>query len=139
MSGPVDMPKCITIERKKQRVCIAGMRHRIDLFFRAIQPITKSGVDFGEAFENKHTVWAFLDTRHGIQFFDGANIEQLTTHRFIFRFVPKLTFNVTFEDFIVFKNIRYRVMNAENLEEDDTFHQLDCVVRGDDTLQATEV
>lgn len=133
------MPDCKTIERKKIRACIAGMRHRIDLFFRAIQPITKDGVDYGEAFENKQTVWALLDTSHGIQFFDGANIEKRTTHRFIFRFISPTLFNVTFEDFIVFKNIRYRVMNAENLEEDDTFHQLDCVVRGDDTLAVTKV
>ncbi len=135
MSGYVEMPDCIQIKRKKERVCIAGMNHRIDVFVRSIQPITKDEVDFGEAFTNKITVWALLDTKRGIQFFDKVNIEQTTTHRFIFRFIP----DVTFERFITFKGIRYRVMNCENLQEEDTFHQWDCIARGDDTLPATEV
>ena len=138
-NGYVEMPDCKSIQRLKQKVCIAGMRHRIDLFFRALQPITKDGVDFDEAFENKHTVWALLDTRRGVVFFDDTNIEQRTTHRFIFRFIPEVIFNVTSEDFIVFRGRRYRVINAENLEEDDTFHQVDCVVRGNELLEATKV
>ncbi len=135
MSGDVEMPDCIQIKRKKERVCIADMNHRIDIFFRAIQPIKKDSVDFGEAFIDKRTVWALLDTKRGTQFFDDDNIEQGTTHRFIFRFIP----DVSFEDFIFFKGKRYRVMNKENLQEEDTFYQLDCVVRGSELLESTKV
>lgn len=128
------MPDCIKLKRKKEQACIASMNHRVNIFFRAIQPITKDGVDFDEKFINERTVWASLETRHGVEFFDDNNILQRTTHRFIMRFLPA----VTFEDFIVFKGVRYRVITSENLEEADTFYRLDCVVRGIDTLEVTK-
>lgn len=129
------MPDCIKLKRKKEQACVASMNHRIDIFFRAIKPISTDTVDFNEDFIDQRTVWASLETRKGVEFFDDNNIMQRTTHRFIMRFLPR----VTFEDFIVFKTIRYRIVDVENLEEADTFYQIDCVVRGPDTLQVTKV
>ncbi len=129
------MPSCVKLMKKKEQACIASMDHRIDIFFREITPPIDDSVDFDEKFINQRTVWASLDTRRGVEFFDDNNIMQRTTHRFIMRFIP----NVTFTDFIVFKTIRYRLESVENLQEEDTFYQLDCVVRGTETLEVTKV
>lgn len=129
------MPKCIKLKQRKEQACIASMRFRIKLFLREIEGIKTDTVDFGENFINEREVWASLDTTRGTQFFDDNNILKRTTHRFIIRFIP----GVTFEDFVVFKNLRYRVLFVENVQETDTFYKIDCVIRGDDTLPVTEV
>ena len=129
------MPECKKLRRRKEQACIASMNRRIDIFFREIEGIKTDTVDFDEKFINQRTVWASLDTKRGTEFFDDNNILQRTTHRFILRFIP----GVTFEDFIVFRNIRYRIESVENLQENDTFYQLDCTVRGPETVEATKV
>ena len=129
------MPKCIKIKRKKEQACIAGLNKRIDIFLREITPVSTQTVDFNERFVNQRTVWANVDTRVGAQFFDENNILQLITHVFIIRFIP----GVTFEKIVVFKNIRYRIVQVENLQQSDTYYRLRCAVRGIDTIEVTKV
>jgi len=129
------MPKCIKIQRKKEQACIAALNKRIDIFLREITPIKTETVDFNEQFINQRTVWANVDTKTGTQFFDEFNILQRITHVFIIRFIP----GVTFEDFVVFENNRYRIIEAENLQQSNTYHRLNCTIRGPDNIEVTKV
>ena len=135
MNGCVDVPKCIKLKRRKEQACIAAMNERIDIELRQIVAVKTEIVDFDEEFINRRTVWASVDTKGGTQFFDENNILQIISHVFIIRFIP----DVTFEDFVIFKNIRYRIVQVENLQQSDTYYRLRCTVRGTDTIEVTKV
>jgi SPP1 family predicted phage head-tail adaptor len=108
------------------------MSERIDIATRAITAPIDGSVDFSENFTVDETVWAMVETKNGVEVFDGVGITGIATHFFYIRYIP----DVTFEKWITFKNKKFNILDVQNLEERDEFYLLRCTLRGDETLQA---
>lgn len=122
---------CKRVALDKRRVCIGDLNKRIILHDRNITGVT-SGVDFDETLSNPKKVWAGLKTVHGEDIFDGANVIGVATHKFYIRFIASLTS----ETFVEFNGKYFKILDTQNLEENNEFIELRCSVRGDKTKAA---
>lgn len=120
------MAKCSKIQKKKRQVCIGDMKDEITIQARNIKSPPSDGVDFVEEFTGDDVVWAAVNTKSGVVFFDGTNQEVLKTHEIYIRYLQ----GVTAEAWVLFKGSRYDVLQVDNLEERDEFMRLDCTNRG---------
>lgn len=120
------MPKCVQIRRKKRQVCIGDLRDRVNIQTRSIAVPVAGSVDLGETFVCDSTVWAMVETKNGVQVFDGTNIIGVATHNIYIRFIC----DVTFENWLTFKGRNYDILDVQNLEERDEFYLLRCSLRG---------
>jgi len=126
------MPTCKRIVRRSRKICIGDMRERIQINLNTIKAPVDGSVDFSEAFKEIEIVWAMLETKSGVEIFDGTNIIGIATHFFYIRFLP----NVNFKNWIRFKEQFFVILDVENLEERDEFYLLRCSLRGDDNKPA---
>jgi head-tail adaptor len=121
------MAVCETVQRKVVKVCSGDMRNRIDIYIRRIVAPEGFSPDFEEDFITPKTVWAMVQTAPpGEALFDGTNTSTAVTHYFYIRYLP----NVTFEDWILYKNKYYDILHVENLNEQDDFLLLRANLRG---------
>ncbi len=123
------MPKCISIRKKKQKVCLGDMKDQITLQNRDIKGITDVDVDFTEAFSEKAIVWSMIETVQGVTTFDTSNTEIVITHKIYVRFDP----TVTSETWIELDNRKFDIVTVTNLDERKEFQLLMCRERGSNT------
>lgn len=124
---------CSVKKRKDLRVCSGDMDKAITIYVRSITPPEGDSVDFNEIYSEPRNIKAMIETVRGITIFDGANVGTEVTHRITFRYVD----NVTFENFIIYRNKRYKIVDVENQNERNNFYVLLCTDRGNDNLPAT--
>ena len=131
------MAKCIKLTRTKTEVCIGNMNKRISIFTRAITtPIDPTGfdVDYTENFTLLDQVWAMIQTPDGQTIFDGIGTEKIVSDIFYIRYIDGLTA----ENWITYNDNRYDIQMVENIEQNNLFQKLSCIVRGADDLAASE-
>jgi SPP1 family predicted phage head-tail adaptor len=120
------MANCINIKRKNRAVCIGDMRDKITVQVRSITPPAAGGVDFTEVFTEDKTIWAMVETRSGVEIFDGTNLVGVATHYFYIRYLS----NLTAESWVKFKSKYFDILDIQNFEERDDFMLLRCNERG---------
>lgn len=131
------MSQCKDITPKKRRLCTGDLRDRIEIQSRALKPTTFSSSDYQEEFITISTVWASIQTTRGFQSFnDVGTVENNVTHKIYIRFSTELT--ITTENWLIFKNERYDIIDIENLEERNEFLLLYCEKKGSDSVPANE-
>ncbi len=124
------MPTCVRISRKKRHVCIGDMREKIDITLRSLQAPVDGSVDFSESLTALQTVWAMLETKAGVEIFDGTNLKGVATHFFYIRFLAGIDIDI--DKWVTFKAQHYTIIDVQNLEERDEFLLLRCALRGDE-------
>ena len=117
---------CDFIKSKPASICIGDLSSKIILQLRAITSPTGESVDFTETFTTAETVWARVDTVRGETVFDGTNTERDVTHRFYIRFIS----GITAETWIEWNDIKFDILDVENLQENDEFYLLRAAKRG---------
>lgn len=125
------MPKCVSIRKKKQKVCLGDMKDEILLQNRSIKGITDTDVDFTENFTEAATVWSMIETVQGTTTFDASNTEIVITHKIYVRFDP----TITSETWIELDSRKFDIVTVTNLDERKEFQLLLCRERGSNTQQ----
>lgn len=120
------MVNCTPIKAKPFRICTGDMKFKIEIFMRQITPSTNNGVDFGEEFVSSRIYYAMVETNAGLTVFDVTNTEKIVTHTFYTRFI----YNLTEENWLVFRDRNYDIINVENLNEQNRFMAIRCCLRG---------
>lgn len=105
------------------------MNRLISLQDRSITPPSGDDVDYSETFTGNADVWAMVDTKRGETVFDGTNTERDVTHRFYIRYLS----GITAETWIEENNIKYDILDVENLNEENRFMLLRASKRGSET------
>ncbi len=121
------MAQCVAKVRKSTRVCIGSLNQRIDINIRTLTPNSDDDVDYDEVFTLTKTVWSMVETVTGETMFDSSNVERVVTHNFYIRYIP----DITMENWIVYKDELYDILNVENFGENDRFYKMATAVRGD--------
>ena len=109
------MSRCVNINSKKQIICKGDLRHRIQLFARSLGVNDLLDVDTILDLEDRKTVWASIKTITGESVFDEKGLETNVTHHFIIKYIT----NIDLMKMIVYKGKRFRILNAENINEED--------------------
>ena len=122
------MPICKRIKRKSRKICIGDMREQVEINISTITAPVDGSVDFDEVFQKIETVFALIETKTGVEIFNGTNLIGVATHFIYIRFIP----NFDFTNWIRFKNQLFDILDVQNLEERDEFYLLRCSLRGDD-------
>lgn len=119
------------IDFPKKIICAGDLNRKITIETREITSPTS--VDYTQTFTTKSNVWSAIKTKSpGVEIFDGVNVKGTATHFFYIRYIS----NVTFEDMVEHNNKYYRILQVENLNEDNLFQVLICCERGDNTQEA---
>ena len=119
------MAKCIKIFSKKRKVCIGNLDRIVKVNSRVIQaPV--SDVDYTEEFIQLIEMHANIETVSGVTFFDSTNVERDITHFIYIRFFT----GITPENWLIFNDEYYDIIDQQNLEERDEFLLLKCNKRG---------
>ena len=127
------MTICKRINITKKKVCIGDLKRRIKVQIRTIVPPDE--IDYSQQITDLKEVWAAIQTSKGSEIFDGTNVIGVATHFFYIRKID----NVTFENFVEYNNEKYRILDAQNLDEDDLFLVLRCTKRGDKTKNSNRL
>ncbi len=121
------MTICKRVNITKKKVCIGDLKKKVKVQVRSI--VAGDGVDYSQNIVDLKEVWAAIQTSRGSEIFDGTNIIGVATHFFYIRKIN----NVTFENFVEYNSKKYRILDVQNLDEDDLFLVLRCTERGDQT------
>lgn len=120
------------IRVKKRRYCLADLDKLITIQARAIQPPQQDSPDYTEAVQDQITVYASIKTVSGESIFDGTNTEVDVTHHFVIQYLGGLTF----ENWVEYADIKYRILEVENIDERNEFYIIRATKRGANTLNA---
>lgn len=124
------MAVCVKIKRKKKQVCVGSLNRRVEIYQRIIKaPFnpTNEFTNYDDEFSLLRTVWALIQTPKGTNVFDQVErSESKVTHYFYIAYFDGLTQ----ENWIVYKNNRYDILDVINLEEQNLYYRLDCFFRG---------
>jgi len=126
------MGSCVKIRGKKREICSGDLDRTIALQVRSLKAPTGGSVDFTEEFTLLDNVPALIETTSGVEVFDGVNIKGTATHKIYIRYIA----DVTFENWIEFKSIKYRILDTQNLDERDEWYLFLCNLKGDASLAA---
>lgn len=110
-------------------MCVGDMRDKIEIETRSIVAPVSGSVDFTESFVTTKTVWAMVETKSGVEIFDGTNIIGIASHFFYIRYIA----DITFQNWVKFKSQYFDILDVQNLEERDEFYLIRCSLRGDET------
>lgn len=127
------MTICKRVSITKKKVCIGDLRHRIKVQIRSI--VAPDDIDYSQEITDLRTVWAAIQTSRGSEIFDGTNVIGVATHFFHIRKID----NVTFQNFVEYNNNKYRILDVQNLDEDNLFLVLRCTIRGDKTKDSNRL
>lgn len=120
---------CGRIKRKADQICVGDLKRLIKIIDRKIEP---ADVSHTMDFSDLVSIRARVDTRRGIEFFNGVNVENAPTHYFYVRFGVEVERNYTIE----FRDNYYIVSDVENLNEENRFLKISAVKNGPKSNQA---
>lgn len=126
------MSECERIRIPHRKICVGDLRRRISIQNRVLGA-PKTGVDIRHTFQELRKPWAAVRTVNGKNIFAGVNLDRVPTHIFYIRYYEGLTA----EDWIVYKNERYDILEVENINERDEYYAVYCNNRGDQAKRAT--
>jgi SPP1 family predicted phage head-tail adaptor len=81
------------------------------------------------------TVWAAIKNIKGDAVLDGVAINEIPTHWFYIRYRD----DVTNDNWFLFRNERYKIMQVQNLMEDNVYLQVKCLKTGEALKGASEI
>lgn len=122
------MPKSITIKKPQKKISIGDMRDKIIIQLRSLTAPTGTGVDISETLDNNKCVWSMVQTRTGVEIFDGTGtqLKGIATHYFYIRYLKGLTA----EAWVTYKDNLYDILDIQNFDERNDFQLLRCSLRG---------
>lgn len=121
------MAICKVISKPKLKICLGDFDKRISIESRT-QTTDSLTVDNDEVFTVIATPWARITTRTKEILFDDVNTDAVSTHLFEIRYSSM--YEITAENFILFKNKRYRIIAVDNVDEEDEYIRMDAVLLG---------
>jgi len=124
------MAKCKTIEKDVISVCIGDLNKKVVIKSRVLTPSSTGSVDYTEVFTTVATVWALVKTSvKGNEVFDGTHLmvdKDIFTHEVYIRYRS----GITQENWIEYNSEHYNILDITNINEDNTFLKIRCIVRG---------
>ena len=119
---------CKTIKSNVYKVCVANLRHKIKIQYSTTKPLNSPDSNPEIDFVDTRTVWAMIKTRNTPEYIQGSNVRNSITTEFYIRFDK--TFDYRQVVYIEYKGIKYRIVNATNIDERNAFMILSCKERG---------
>lgn len=132
------MPKCVRKRIPRIEICAADLNKKIAIQERLLSAPSPGNTQPVLSFTNLASPWAAVETPRGSSKFLGVNINDDTTHIFIVRYRSLLDELEVGNNFILFKDRRFRILSVTNMNEDDIFLAIECTERGDDDKDANE-
>ena len=123
---------CVKTKISKREFCLGDLNRSFSIKLRNITPPPDDGVDHDEVFTDFLDVHGAVETVNGVEIFDETNVlVGVVTHKFTFRFRS----GVTFQEFVIFRGKRYRILDVTNVDERDEWVVIRATERGVDTVE----
>lgn len=112
---------------KKKKLCIGDLRKKITVYDRSIKPAeTSSEFENSQTFSNAVIYWCAIETKTGVEIFDGSNLLGSATHIFYIKYVE----SINTENTIKWNNKYYTVLQVDNVNEENEYLAIFCSERG---------
>lgn len=132
------MPKCVKKRIPRIEICAADLNKKIAIQRRVLEPPLPGDVQPILTFIDIANPWAAIETPTGASKFLGVNINDGTTHIFIVRYRALISALEVGNNFVLFNDRRFRILNVTNMNEDNIFLAIECTERGEDDKDANE-
>ena len=136
------MSRCNFIRFDTPKICIADLNKRVQLVKRAIvAPVGQSIYQNNTPLENTYdfelvaTLWAAVKNIKGDAILDGVATNDIPTHWFYTRYRT----DVTNDNWLILNGYYYRIMQVQNMMEDNTYLQIKCLKTGETTKGAAQI
>jgi len=127
---------CRSIKPSINKVCVADLNKKIKLQYSSSIPNNNPNMNAGTSFKDIKTVWAMVKTRSAAEFIKNTDINRVITTEFYIRFDSSIDFET--ELYIELGNQLYKVINVENIDEQDRFVKLSATDKGLKTIEANK-
>lgn len=127
------MPYCKIKNFDKLKICTGDLRHKIKLQTKTLSGTHFDSIDFIDEFTDVADVWAAIENVSGEEIFSKINTDEAITHRFYIRYRN----DITQENWILYKDERYKIVNITNIAERNKYLVLEANIKGDDVLKAS--
>lgn len=123
------MAKCVKLKRTKTQVCVGNLSKYIEIYERRLKSPLDSlsdSPDYRDEFFLLYNVWAMLETPKGKNIFDKLGIDKAISTIFYIRYLP----NITSQNWVAYNGNRYDIVRVADLEENNLFLKLECIITG---------
>ncbi len=122
---------------KKAKICTKDLNKRITLQYPFTTGTSNFDVNTDRSFKDILDCWAAVKTTAGAQFFDEVNLQEGITTRFYIRFTKSV--DLGRQIWVKFNNRRFKIVNPENINEDNLWIKLVAVERGTVLKEANKI
>jgi len=133
------MSKCKSLYFSDDRICISDLKHHIGLYTRDIVApnfLGGTNVDYTEKFTLISNVWSAIKVINGTNEFNSVSINKTNiTHFFYIRYKA----GITQETWVDYRTNRYNIMKVENLNENNKYLKLYCILSGDKDKAGSQI
>lgn len=126
--------KCQSIKPQNNRVCVAGLKHRIKIQYSYSSASNEPNINATVGFKDLLKVWARAETRTINQWINGVNVSIGSTVDFYIRWTNAIDFER--ELWVEFQNEKFKVSNFEEIGFEKRFMIIRCQEKGNKTIQA---
>ena len=122
---------------KKAKICTKDLDKRITLVYPFNTGTSDLNVNTLRSFKKIGDFWAAIKTTAGAQFFDEVNLQEGITTDFYIRFTKSVDLSKTI--WVIYNNRRFKIVNPENINEDNLWIKLRAVERGTVLVEANKI
>jgi head-tail adaptor len=120
------MAKCTKVQRSRKTICSGALRETIILKTRTQQAPKTNTASASIRFDCSRSIKAMVDTKTGVDTFDGTNTNSLFTHEFTIRYLS----DVDVQNSIEYNCKFFSVERIVNINEENRYLILICSERG---------
>jgi SPP1 family predicted phage head-tail adaptor len=120
------MARCTKIKRNNKTLCAGALKETIILKTRAQQAPKTNTASASIRFDCSRSVKAMVETKSGVDTFDGTNTNSLLTHEFTIRYLS----DVDVQNSIEYNCKFFNVERIVNINEENRYLTLICSERG---------
>jgi len=113
----------------KSKIPSGQLKYPITIETRVQEPPAGNSPDHSIDITTFMTVKAKIETKQGVEAFDGTNLNTLMTHEFTIRYIT----GVTIVNNVNYNNKYFKIERIINLNEENKYLIIQCTERGDNT------
>jgi SPP1 family predicted phage head-tail adaptor len=125
------------IRFQKAKICTKDLDKRITLEYPFNIGTSNFDINTDRSFKKIGDFWAAIKTTAGSQFFDEVNLQEGITTDFYIRFTKSVDLSRTI--WVIYNNRRFKIVNPENINEDNLWIKLRAVERGTVLKEANKI
>ena len=125
---------CKRITKNASKICTADFDKKIKIQTTSIEGTNAPDIESAVSFSDIAVAYAMMKTKPNIRYINGVNVESGITTEIYIRYDSSIDYSL--ELFIEWSNDKFKVINVENINNENKTIKFNCVRHGDKSINA---